>query len=109
VMTISRAYVNAAEAEVEVEALELAFGPMEQTAEQNAVRNAGLHAEPSGHETLKLVDVHYFAKELPGDAVAVADTGGKQIKTRIILQGKQVVMGNPLRSGENVAVNTDSL
>jgi len=109
VMTISRAYVNAAEAEVEFEALELAFGPMEQTAERNAVRNAGLHAEPSGHETLKLVDVHYFAKEVPNGAVAAADTGSKQMNTRIILQGKQVVMGNPLRPGENVAVNADSV
>lgn len=106
VMTVGRTYVNAAETEIVPSEMEIAFfetevGPTE--------RNVELNAVPSEREELRLVDVHYLERKLPDDAVAVADTGGKQIKTRIILQGKQVVMGNPLRSGENVAVNADSL
>jgi len=105
VMTIGRTYVNAAETEIVPSEMEIAFFE----AKSDAERGVELSIAPSERKVLRIVDAHYFESKLPGDAVAVADTGGKQIKTRIILQGKQVVMGNPLRSGENVAFGPDSI
>src|SRR5690554_1529238 len=115
VMTIGRTYVNAAETEIVPSEMEIAFFETERDAE----RGVELSIAPSERKVLRIVEGQFIdveddfserSKSAGGDAVlaAVADTN-RRMNTRIILQGKQVVMENQLRPGEHVAFGPDSI